>query len=230
MACIQQVHQTNIYDKDEDTGEYRYEAGEDIKLTSPTTKTMIPKNRPEPTLSEMFGQLAAVNKKLEDWIESTKASSTHAGDANLTIMTMYKRCLAAYGKVWSNIDDLDKPINSEPALEATGRLCKDLITWAKLAGVYLEGKHSLDYIIRASPKLRNQVLKHTLKPLLNIEAALKMMTEIAQEKAAPRELPVSGSVHVPTTEDGPLSCQNSQKIRFEQALGYVTYSQSLLVF
>ncbi|KAI4934517.1 hypothetical protein J4E85_002374 [Alternaria conjuncta] len=59
----------------------------------------------------MFGQLGAVNKKLEDWI-----------DANLTPMTMYKRCLAAYGKVWSNIDDLDKPINSEPALEATGRL------------------------------------------------------------------------------------------------------------
>ncbi|KAI4688169.1 uncharacterized protein J4E84_005098 [Alternaria hordeiaustralica] len=218
------------YNKADHHDEYQYEARKGIQSTRPTKKTKIPKNRPEPTLSEMFGQLAAVNKKLEDWIESTKASSTQAGDANLSTMTMYKRCLAAYGKVWSNIDDLDKPINSEPALEATGRLCMDLITWAKLAGVYLEGKHSLDYTIRASPKLRNQVLKHTLKPLINIEAALKMMTEIAQEKAAPREQPVSGSAHVPTTEDGPLSYQNSQIIRFEQALGYVTYNQGLLVF
>ncbi|KAI4623557.1 hypothetical protein J4E80_003368 [Alternaria sp. BMP 0032] len=69
--------EAGILREDEDTGEYRYEAGEDIKLTSPTTKTVIPKNRPEPTSSEMFGQLGAVNKKLEDWI-----------DANLTPMTI----------------------------------------------------------------------------------------------------------------------------------------------
>jgi len=230
MACTQQVHQPNTYDKDEDTGEYRYEAGEDIKLTSLTTKITILKNRPEPTLSEMFGQLAAVNKKLEDWIESTKASSTQAGDANLSTMTMCERCLAAYGKIWGNINNLEKTIDSEPALKAIGRLCKDLNTWAKLAGVYLEGKHSLDYTIRASPKLRSQVLKHTLKPLINIEAALKLMTEIAQEKAASRELPVLGSAHVPATEDGPLSCQNSQKIRLEQPFGYLAYNQGLLVF
>ncbi|KAI4626976.1 uncharacterized protein J4E87_004317 [Alternaria ethzedia] len=205
--------------------EYRYEAGEGIKLTSPTTKTVIPKNRPEPTLSEMFGQLDAVNKKLEDWI-----------DANLTPMTMYKRCLAAYGKVWSNIDDLDKPINSEPALEATGRLCKDLITWAEITGVCSEEKVSLNYNTYTSPKLRNQVLNHVLKPLHNIEAALKTMAEIAEEKAAPGELlaseldlgPDSGSARVPTTKYGSLSYPNSQKIRLTQESRKLVYNQSLL--
>jgi len=172
---------------------------------------MIPKNRPEPTSSEMFGQLGAVNKKLENWIESTKASSTHAGDAKLTPMTMYKRCLAAYGKVWSNIDDLDKPINSEPALEATGRLCKDLITWAEITGVCSKENVSLDYETRASSKSRRQVLKHVLKPLFNIETALKTMTEIAQEKRS-----------------GSLSCQNSHKIRVKRVLDSVAESQALL--
>ena len=230
------MHQINTYDKDEDTGEYRYEAGEDIKLTSPTTKTMIPRNGPEPTVSEMFGQLGAVNKKLEDWMESTKASSTPAGDANLTTMTMYKRCLAAYGKVWSNIDGLDKPINSEPALEATGRLCKDLITWAEITGVCSEEKVSLNYTIRASPRLRKQVLNHVLKPLHNIEAALKTMAAIAQEKAAPGGLlaseldlaPDSGSARVPTTKYGSLSYPNSQNIRFTQESRKLVYNQSLL--
>jgi len=199
---------------------------------------MIPKKRPKPTLSEMFGQLGAVNKKLEDWIESTKASSTHAGDANLTPMTMYERCLAAYLKVWGNLDNLDKPINSEPALEAIGRLFKDFNTWAKLTGVYSEEKVSLDYKTCTSPKSRHQVLKHVLKPLLNIEAALKTMTEIAQEKAAPGELlaseldlgPDSGLAHVPTTEYGSLSYPNSQKIRLKQAFGSLAYNHSLLGF
>ncbi|KAI4962339.1 hypothetical protein J4E86_001372 [Alternaria arbusti] len=230
MARFPKPHRISPYDKADHNDEYQYEAREGIQSMPPMTKTMIPKNRPEPTLSEMFGQLAAVNKKLEDWIGSTKTSSTQAGDANVSTMTMCERCLAAYGKIWGSINNLEKTIDSEPVLKAIGRLCKDLNTWAKLDGVYLEGKHSLDYTIRASPKLRNQVLKHTLKPLLNIEAALKMMTEIAQEKAAPRELPVLGSAHVPTTEDGPSGCQNSQKIRLEQPFGYVAYNQSLLVF
>jgi len=185
---------------------------------------MILKNRPEPTSSEMFAQLGAANKKLEEWIESTKAT------------TMYKRCLAAYGKVWSNIDDLDKRMNSEPTLEATGRLCKDLITWAEITGVCLEEKVYLDYNTWASPRLRKQVLNHVLKPLHNIEAALKTMAEIAQEKAAPGELlaseldlgPDTELARVPTTKYGSLSYSNSQKIRLTKACRKLVYNQSLL--